>query len=74
MPDINFIRREIEYMRLQVGRQRRDILRLQKAGIPTASAEALLERMLNKIDDLCAQRDALKKEEPGPVKGKVLGG
>jgi hypothetical protein len=35
-----------------------------------ASAEALLERMLNKIDDLCAERDRLKREQPA----KALGG
>jgi hypothetical protein len=43
-------------------------------GIPTASAEALLERMLNTIDDMCAERDRLKKEQPGPMKGRALGG
>ncbi|MDN3273350.1 hypothetical protein QWJ07_03785 [Frankia sp. RB7] len=74
MPDINYIRGEIERMRVQVGRQRKEILQLQRAGIGTASAETLLSRMLAKIDTLCEQRDALKKAEPGPVRGKVLGG
>jgi hypothetical protein len=32
--------------------------------IPTASAEALLDRMLDKIDALCADRDRLKSECP----------
>jgi hypothetical protein len=32
---------------------------LQKAGIPTASAEATLARMLDKTDELCAERDRL---------------
>jgi hypothetical protein len=59
-------------MRLQVHRQRGDIRKLQQAGIPTASAEALLNRMLDRIDKLCAERDRLK--EQGPVKGKALGG
>ena len=36
-------------------------MQLQRAGLPTTSAEALLDRMLNKIDDLCAERDRLKK-------------
>ena len=31
-------------------------------------------RMLAKIDDLCAERDRLKKEEGSPTKGRVLGG
>jgi hypothetical protein len=47
--------------------------KLQQAGISTTSAEALLERMLDRIDKLCAERDRLKKEQ-GPVKGKALGG
>jgi hypothetical protein len=72
MPDIDFIRWEIEQMRIQVGRQRREILQLQKAGIPTTSAEALLERMLAKIDGLCEQRDEMKKDLPPPR--KVLAG
>ena len=41
MPDIDFIRNEIERMRTQVGRQRKEILQLQRAGISTASAELL---------------------------------
>lgn len=64
MPDIDHIRGEIERMRVQVGRQRKEILALQRAGISTASAELLLARMLSKIDDLCAERDRLKKERP----------
>jgi hypothetical protein len=60
-------------MRTQVHRQRGEIRQLQRAGISTTSAEALLERMLNKIDGLCAERDKLKKSQPGPTKGKVLG-
>jgi hypothetical protein len=74
MPDIEYIRAEIERMRMQVHRQRGEIRQLQRTGISTASAEALLDRMLNNIDGLCAERDRLKKEQPGPVKGKVLGG
>jgi hypothetical protein len=62
------VRAEIERMR-----ERGDIRKLQQAGISTASAEALLERMLDRIDKLCVERDRLKKEQ-GPVKGKALGG
>jgi hypothetical protein len=54
------VRSEIERMRTQVHRQRREIRQLQRAGISTTSAEALLERMLNKVDELCADRDKLK--------------
>jgi hypothetical protein len=70
---LEHVRGEIERMRLQVHRQRGDIKELQQVGISTASAEALLERMLDRIDKLCAERDRLKKEL-GQVKGKVLGG
>jgi len=68
------VRSEIEHMRVQVGRQRKEILQLQRAGISTASAELLLGRMLAKIECLCDERDRLKKEQGGPMKGRVLGG
>jgi hypothetical protein len=71
---LDYIRREIERMRTQVQRQRSDIRQLQRAGIPTTSAEALLETMLSRIDDLCAKRDRLKKEQGAPMKESVLGG
>ncbi len=67
-------RSEIEHMRVQVGRQRKEILQLQRANISTASAELLLTRMLAKIEGLRAERDRLKKEEGGPTRGRVLGG
>ncbi|TFW57987.1 hypothetical protein CT676_26585 [Bradyrhizobium sp. MOS001] len=68
MPDLNYIRSEIERMRVQIGRQRKEILQLRRAGVATASAEALLSRMQAKVDDLCAQRDEKKKSEPGEVR------
>jgi DNA-binding transcriptional LysR family regulator len=75
MPDIEHIRGEIERMRAQVHRQRGEIKQLQRVGIPTASADALLERMLDKIDALCAERDRLKKEgRPWCPKARSLGG
>jgi hypothetical protein len=72
--DLEHVRFEIERMRLQVNRQRKEILQLQRAGISTASAELLLARMHTTIDGLCEKRDRLRKAEPGPVKGKALGG
>ena len=71
---LDHVRSEIEHMRVQLGRQRKEILQLQRAGIPTASAVLLVQRMLAKIDDLCAERDRLKAEQGGPTKGRVLGG
>ncbi len=67
------IRSEIEWMRAQVNRQRGEIRQLQRAGISTAAAEALLERMLNRVDEMCTERDRLKKELE-PVKRRALGG
>jgi hypothetical protein len=74
MPDIEYIRGEIERMRAQVHRQRGEIKQLHRAGISTTSADALLHRMLDKIDVLCAERDRLKKVQPMASKGKALGG
>jgi hypothetical protein len=61
-------------MRVQVGRQRKGILQLQRAGISTASVELLLGWMLAKIEGFCDERDRLKKEQDGPMKGRVLAG
>ncbi|WP_407156291.1 hypothetical protein [Bradyrhizobium sp. STM 3557] len=74
MPDIDEIRAEIERARKNVGRMRRDILALQKAGRPTAATEVDLQRLLDRIDTLCEQRDRLKATLPNPMHGKVLGG
>jgi hypothetical protein len=65
MPDIEFIRAEIQRTRLQHLRHRREIMQFQGAGLPTTSAEALLDRMLNKIDDLCVERNRLKELKKG---------
>jgi hypothetical protein len=70
---LDFVRVEIERYRVQVGRHRREILQLQKAGASTTAAEALLERMLGRIDELCAERDKLKAEQPEQTR-RVLGG
>jgi hypothetical protein len=60
MPDIDFIRAEIEYKRRQADRLPGEIRELQRSGISSASVEAVLDQMLNKIDDLCAERDRLR--------------
>ena len=70
MPDIEFIEGEIERMRSQVLRQRNEITQLQRAGISTTSAEALLGRMLKKTADLRAERNSLKKEQPRKMLGQ----
>jgi len=47
---------------------------LQRAGIGTASVEALLQRMLDKIDGLCGGRNKLERELPAPMKADWEGG
>jgi hypothetical protein len=62
MPDIRYIRGDIEHMRRQVERLHGEIRQLQRSGISSASAKDLMDQMLNKIDELCAERDGLKLE------------
>ncbi|KJC48738.1 hypothetical protein UP09_08375 [Bradyrhizobium sp. LTSP885] len=59
------IRGEIGRMRVEVGRQRKEILTPARAGIRTGSAEALLQRMSDKIDAALG-RDRLKAALPVP--------
>jgi septal ring factor EnvC (AmiA/AmiB activator) len=70
------IRSEIEQMRRQILRQRKEIRDLQRAGIHTKSAEELLERMLAKVDGLCAERDRQVGEQRRKYPGtdKVING
>jgi len=74
MASVDVIRAKIEQMRRQVDRQRGQIKQHQRAGIPSNSAEDLLDRMLNEIDDLCSERDRLKREQPGPSQGEASDG
>jgi hypothetical protein len=73
---LEYVRNEIEHMRRQILRQRREIKDLQRAGIPTKSAEELLERMQTKVDGLCADRDRLvfEKRVKYPGTDKVING
>jgi hypothetical protein len=73
---LSSIRPEIEHMRRQIHRQRREIRDLQRAGIPTGSAEQLLARMLSKVDELCVERDQKVGEERRKYPGtnKVING
>ena len=74
--ELNFIRGEIEHMRRQILRQRKEIRDLQREGIHTKSAEELLERMLAKVDGLCAERDRHVGEQRRKYPGtnKVING
>jgi hypothetical protein len=73
---LDAIRNEIEHMRRQILRQRKEIRDLQRAGIPTKSADELLERMLAKVDGLCVERDRLVGEQRRKYPGtnKVITG
>ncbi len=74
--ELNFIRGEIEHMRRQILRQRKEIQSLQRAGIPTKSAQELLERMQSKVDGLCTERDRQVGEQRRKYPGtnKVING
>ena len=74
--NVDYIRSEIEHMRRQILRQRKEIQDLQRAGIHTKSAEELLERMLARADGLCAERDRQVGEQRKKCPGtnKVING
>jgi hypothetical protein len=73
---LSSIRADIEHMRRQIHRQRGEIRDLQRAGIPTGSAEQLLGRMLSKVDELCVERDRQVDDERRKYPGtnKVING
>jgi hypothetical protein len=73
---VEHIRAEIERMRQQISRQRKDIQSLQRDGISTLPAEALLARMQAAVDNLCAERDRLVGEQriKYPGTNKVIKG
>jgi hypothetical protein len=73
---LDHVRNEIELMRRQILRQRKEIQSLQRAGISTVSAEALLQRMQDKVDGLCDERDRLVGESRRKYAGtdKVING
>ena len=58
---LDWVRNEITRMRGQLRAQEREIRMLRRAGMSTASAELLLSRMRAKVDDLCREREALRK-------------
>jgi hypothetical protein len=57
-------------MRRQILRQRKEIQTLQRSGISTVSAEALLQRMQDKVDGLCQERDRLVGESRLTAEGR----
>jgi hypothetical protein len=71
MPDLTFIRTEFGRLQAQIGRQRLEVLELQRSGIPSAAAEDLLQRMHNTLDGLCAR---LRAEQLPPLQDAAGGG
>jgi hypothetical protein len=74
--DLNGICAEIEHMRRQILRQRKETQDLQRAGISTSSTEELLGRMQRKVDGLCIERDRPIGEQRRKYPGthKVING
>ncbi|OSI22706.1 hypothetical protein BST65_24830 [Bradyrhizobium canariense] len=62
---------EIARIRGQIRAQEREIHMLQRAGVATVSAELPLSRMRAKVDDLCRERDALRKAASRQAIGPV---
>ena len=56
---LQFICAEIERLHLQIRRQQKEVLTLQRSGVGTASADLLLSRMQASVDALCIKRDKL---------------
>ena len=54
---IDGLQAELDHMRGQIVRQRKDIRDLDAAGIDSTSAVALLSRMTDKVTTLVARRD-----------------
>jgi hypothetical protein len=73
MPTLEFLRNEIENMRRQLSRQRKEIQSLKRAGISTASAEELFSRMVAKVIELCAERDR-QVEKRRIIRKRTVGG
>jgi hypothetical protein len=61
--ELTYVRGDIEHMRRQIQRQRREITDLERGGHSTKSANELLERMLATTDSLCTERDRQLKEQ-----------
>jgi hypothetical protein len=68
MPDIEFIRGEIERKRLQVLRQRREIMQLQRAGL---AVQAIIVAIDQYAEAATGNRDFFLNKLPGARRGDV---
>jgi hypothetical protein len=71
MPDLNLIRAEIELMRRQIVRHRKEIQDLQRAGIATKPADELLVRMQAKAINAESIREQTKSSTALPSGASV---
>lgn len=62
MSSIEFVRTEIERLRVQISRQQQDIVTLQRLGLSTGLAEELLARMRASVSRLCEKRDGMQAD------------
>jgi Mg2+ and Co2+ transporter CorA len=74
LDQISELEKKLHTKRIQVGQQHDVIRELQGAGISTNSAEMLLDRMIDRIDKLCAELERLKKNRPSRTKTDPLPG
>jgi hypothetical protein len=59
---IEFIRTEIQRLRVQIRRQQNELETLKRANRPTGTAEELLSRMKANIVTLCAKCDSMMRQ------------
>jgi hypothetical protein len=60
---LDFITTEIERLQVQIQRQQQEILQPQRVGFNTLPGEALLARMQASVENLCAQRDRIVRDQ-----------
>lgn len=73
MSNLVFITTEISRLQTQVIRQRGEILQLRQRGLPSANAEALLQRMLDSFAGICRRRDRLEADAQMEVRPSMPG-
>jgi hypothetical protein len=69
---LDHVRSEIEHMRVQVGRQRKEILQLQRAGISTASAELCCSGCWRRSKDFVMSGIGSRRNRAARQKGACL--
>ena len=68
--DLEHARSEIAHLRHQIRRKQAELVQLQRSGIRTDDAETVLQRMQDRLDELCAERDRLVGEQRRTYAGR----